>query len=42
MGGPKVLSLELFNRSYWEEDALKVAKMGLKKMKEVVKVAMKK
>jgi sugar phosphate isomerase/epimerase len=41
MGGPKVLSLELFNRSYWEKDALKVARTGLKKMKEVVKIAMK-
>ncbi|MCB0631669.1 MAG: sugar phosphate isomerase/epimerase, partial [Lewinella sp.] len=41
MGGPKVLSLELFNRSYWEQDAMKVAKTGLKKMKEVVKEALK-
>lgn len=41
IGGPKVLSLELFNRSYWEEDPLKVAKTGLKKMKDVVKNAMK-
>lgn len=41
IGGPKVLSLELFNRSYWEKDALKVAKTGLKKMKDVVKAATK-
>ena len=41
MGGPKVLSLELFNQSYWEQDALKVAKSGLKKMKTAVKEALK-
>ena len=35
-GGTKVLSLELFNRSYWEQDALEVAKTGLRKMKESV------
>ncbi len=34
MGGEKVLSLELFNRSYWEEDPLEVARTGLLKMKE--------
>jgi len=34
MGGEKVLSLELFNRSYWEEDLLKVARTGLEKMKQ--------
>ncbi|MEA3460443.1 MAG: sugar phosphate isomerase/epimerase family protein [Bacteroidota bacterium] len=33
MGGEKVLSLELFNRSYWEEDPLSVARIGLAKMK---------
>lgn len=31
-----VFSLELFNRQYWEEDALAVARTGLKKMKEAV------
>jgi sugar phosphate isomerase/epimerase len=36
MGGEKILSLELFNRSYWEEDALDVAKKGLSKMKALV------
>lgn len=41
MGGPKVLSLELFNRSYWEQNPAKVAKTGLKRMKDVVKAAMK-
>lgn len=39
MGGEKVLSLELFNREYWEKDALEVAKTGLEKMKRVVKEA---
>ena len=29
----QVLSLELFNRTYWERDALDVAKEGLEKMK---------
>ncbi|MEM7369114.1 MAG: sugar phosphate isomerase/epimerase family protein [Bacteroidota bacterium] len=35
-GGPTVLSLELFNRDYWAEDALSVAKRGLQSMKEAV------
>ena len=34
MGGEKVLSLELFNRIYWEEDPFKVAVKGLEKMKK--------
>jgi sugar phosphate isomerase/epimerase len=38
-GGPKVLSLELFNRQYWSEDPLQVAKTGLAKMKAVVEKA---
>ncbi len=33
---PVVFSLELFNRNYWEEDALEVAKKGIEKMKRVV------
>lgn len=33
------LSLELFNRSYWEQDALLVAKTGLEKMKASVAAA---
>lgn len=36
MGGEKVLSLELFNRNYWKEDSLEVAKTGLSKMKAAV------
>jgi 2-keto-myo-inositol isomerase len=31
-----MLSLELFNRDYWKQDALHVARTGLEKMKEVV------
>ena len=34
-GGQKVLSLELFNRKYWSEDPLEVARTGLAKMKAV-------
>jgi len=37
MGGEKVLSLELFNRTYWEQDPMEVAKTGLAKMKAAVK-----
>ncbi len=36
-GGRKVLSLELFNRQYWEQEALDVARTGLDKMKAVVR-----
>jgi len=32
-GTQMVLSLELFNRNYWSQDALEVAKTGLAKMK---------
>jgi sugar phosphate isomerase/epimerase len=35
-GGNKVLSLELFNKSYWEKDVMEVAKTGLSKMKKLV------
>jgi sugar phosphate isomerase/epimerase len=38
-GGPKVLSLELFNRKYWEQDPLEVAKTGLAKLKAVAEKA---
>ncbi|HWW00061.1 MAG TPA: sugar phosphate isomerase/epimerase family protein [Candidatus Acidoferrum sp.] len=38
-GGQKVLSLELFNRKYWTEDPLEVARTGLAKMKAVVEKA---
>jgi len=40
MGGPKTLSLELFNKEYWAEDALNVARRGLEKMKSLVKASM--
>lgn len=36
MGGTKTLSLELFNKTYWRQDALLVAKTGLQKMKVLV------
>ena len=36
MGGTKVLSLELFNKTYWQQDALQVAKTGLEKVKKAV------
>lgn len=38
-GGQKVLSLEVFNRKYWEQDALEVAKTGLAKMKAAAEKA---
>ena len=34
-----MLSLELFNRTYWEQDALEVARTGLEKMKASVRKA---
>jgi sugar phosphate isomerase/epimerase len=34
-GGQKVLSLEIFNRTYWLQDPVSVAKTGLAKMKAV-------
>ena len=36
MSGEKILSLELFNRDYWQQDPLAVAKTGLEKMKKLV------
>jgi 2-keto-myo-inositol isomerase len=33
MDGTQILSLELFNREYWKQDPLQVAKTGLEKMK---------
>ena len=36
IGGTKVLSLELFNQTYWKQDPLQVAKTGLQKMKRLV------
>ncbi len=35
-----VLSLELFNRTYWTRDALEVARTGLEKMKQSVRSAL--
>jgi len=35
-----VLSLELFNRTYWRQDALTVARTGLEKMRAVVQAAL--
>ncbi|WP_073094654.1 sugar phosphate isomerase/epimerase family protein [Cyclobacterium lianum] len=40
MGGDKILSLELFNPGYWEQDPLEVAKTGLEKMKSAVDSAL--
>ncbi len=37
MGGEKVLSLELFNETYWKEDPYAVSRTGLRKMKELIK-----
>lgn len=37
MGYRGVLSLELFNRDYWKQDALSVARTGLEKMRAVVR-----
>ncbi len=34
--GQKILSLELFNREYWKQDPLSVAKTGLEKMRKAV------
>ena len=36
VGAAPVLSLELFNRDYWAQDALTVARTGLEKMKAAV------
>lgn len=38
-GRTVALSLELFNRDYWKQDALQVAKTGLAKMKAAVEAA---
>jgi 2-keto-myo-inositol isomerase len=40
LGFRGVLSLELFNREYWMQDAALVAKTGLEKMKAVVSAAL--
>ena len=33
------LSLELFNRDYWKQDPLQVARTGLEKMRKVVQAS---
>ncbi|MDR3634392.1 MAG: sugar phosphate isomerase/epimerase, partial [Isosphaeraceae bacterium] len=40
IGFKGMLSLELFNRDYWKDDALTVARTGLEKMREVVRSAL--
>jgi sugar phosphate isomerase/epimerase len=40
LGFKGMLSLELFNPQYWKQDALKVAKTGLKKMRAVVQASL--
>ena len=40
IGSKGMLSLELFNREYWKQDAMLVAKTGLEKMKAVVKASL--
>ena len=37
---PVALSLELFNRTYWKQDALLVCQTGLRKMKDVARRAL--
>jgi len=39
-GGQKVLSLEIFNKKYWSQDAAEVARAGLEKMKAVAQAAL--
>ena len=40
VGAYPVLSLEVFNRSYWEQDPAEVARTGLAKMKAAVRKAL--
>jgi sugar phosphate isomerase/epimerase len=40
IGYQGVLSLELFNREYWKQDALKVARTGLEKMRAVARASL--
>ncbi|MDH3583015.1 MAG: sugar phosphate isomerase/epimerase [Phycisphaerae bacterium] len=39
VGAAPVLSLEVFNRDYWKQDALEVGRTGLRKMKQTVQAA---
>lgn len=41
IGGQKVLSFEVFNRGYWQQDPLLVARTGLEKMKKVAAESLK-
>ena len=41
LGFRGVLSLELFNRTYWKQDALAVARTGLDKMRAVARASLK-
>jgi sugar phosphate isomerase/epimerase len=41
MGYRGYLSLELFNREYWKQDAFQVAKTGLEKTRAAVRKALK-
>ncbi len=36
MGGIKILSLELFNKEYWKQESLVIAKTGLSKMRKLI------
>ncbi len=38
-GGPRVLSLELFGRTFWDQDPLTVARTGIEKMRRMVEAA---
>ena len=40
LGGQVALSLEIFNRKYWEMDAREVARAGLEKIKAAVAKAL--
>jgi sugar phosphate isomerase/epimerase len=40
IGFQGILSLELFNREYWKQDALAVARTGLEKMRAVVRASL--
>jgi sugar phosphate isomerase/epimerase len=39
-GGKKAFSIELFNKGYWEKDALEVAKTGLEKTRQLVETTL--
>ena len=39
LGFHGVLSLELFNRDYWKQDALAVARTGLEKMRALARAS---